>query len=190
MTYLPRTISLIIEAKVALDRVTKYLIAEDIHLDYVKTQEKGESETAIKVEKGNFYWLTEAEKELKKEKEKEENENGEKGGKKSKKKAKEIKNKEKKAKKGKEKNKKQVNEPKENTTVQKVPQSVTSDTLSYVISSQDNEIQANLKATSPILPISPTDLEDQKESDSAYKLTLKNINLDIKKGSFVAILGE
>jgi len=71
MLYLQWAITQIVESKVSLDRISKYLQAEDIKLDYIKKEENPISETAIKVENGNFYWLTEEEKMMKKEKENE-----------------------------------------------------------------------------------------------------------------------
>ena len=97
-----------------MDRITKYLIAEDIELDHIK---RSGLDAAIKVKNGNFYWLTEEEKDkIKKEKE---------------------------------------------TGDKKKEQ-----TESLSVSTQNN--QAN----------------------TGYKLILEDINLNIKKGSFVAILGE
>ena len=151
---LPWTISLVIESKVALDRVTKYLIAEDIDLGHIRNQVKIDSDTAIKMENGNFYWLTEAEKVLKKKKEEEE---------------------------------KDEDDDEEKTKEDKKKLQVTQKEESEA-TSQSNEIQ--LDSEDP-----QSDLENQKESvlsseSTEYKLILEDINLNIKKGSFVAILGE
>ena len=169
MTYLPWTISLITESKVALDRITKYLIAEDIQLEHIKTEENGESDTAIKVQNGNFYWLTEEEKVKKKEKEKEEK-----------------KEEEKKKEEGKDKKKKKKAIEEKKIEDEK---SISSGPESIVVSSQNNQVNLDPENQSP------QDLESdpEKASSSAstgYKLILEDINLNIKKGSFVAILGE
>ena len=66
----PAAISAILDAKVALDRISKFLTAEEIQADYIKKEESlGCNGTAIKVKNGNFYWLTEEEKQFKKKKE-------------------------------------------------------------------------------------------------------------------------
>jgi len=157
MLYLQWAITQIVESKVSLDRISKYLQAEDIKLDYIKKEENQISETAIKVENGNFYWLTEEEKMMKKEKEKE--------------------------KEKKPGDKATVKEEKKKTDKRKV-----SGELKLNESSQNNEVQLDSEA-------SQTDLENLGSSvlsteGTGYKLILEDINLNIKKGSFVAILGE
>lgn len=142
--------SMVMESKVALDRITKYLLSEDIHLDEIQKQENNDSDVAIKVENGNFYWLTEEEKKLKKEKEKEE--------------------KEKLEKEEKENNDKKAIEDKE------PPQS------SDVILDQENPASNDLEADKKSSLI--------EQPNNAYNLILEDINIMIKKGSFVAILGE
>ena len=58
------TITLIAEAKVALGRITKYLLDDEVNLDYIKRESHPDSETAVKVRNGNFYWKSEAESRL------------------------------------------------------------------------------------------------------------------------------
>ena len=104
----------ILDLKVSLDRINKFLTAEEINTEYIKKSEVDYPDTAIRMKNGNFYWLTEEEKKLKKKKEEEEAEE-----------------------------KKEI--------VQEEPLAT------------DNE---------------------------GEKLILKDLNLEIKKGSFVAILGD
>jgi len=112
-------LSLMIESKISLNRVTKYLLAEEVQRDFITRNNSLNTDTAIKVQNGNFYWLTEEEKQKKKEKEKEE--------------------------------KKEQGDDK---------------------------------------------IDDQQESvnitshNAPYRLVLQDINVEIKKSSFVAILGE
>jgi len=117
-----------LDLKVSLDRINKYLIAEEIQADFIRKNEVDYPETAIKVKDGNFYWLTEEEKKLKKKKEEE------------------------------EKNGAKCDEKKEEDPKEEAP--------------------AASEVSSPTT-------ENQGE-----KLILKDINLEIKKGSFVAILGD
>jgi len=113
------------DLKVSLDRINKFLTAEEINTEYIKKNEVDYPGTAVKVKDGNFYWLTEEEKKLK---EKKEEEKKNKGGEKK------------------------------------------------------NEIIQQEGSNSEIS--SPT------TENGGEKLILKDLNLDIKKGSFVAILGD
>jgi len=106
-----------------LDRINKFLAAEEINTEYIKKNEVDYPDVAVKVKNGNFYWLTEEEKKLKQKKEEEE---------------------EKQKQEGKEK-----------------------------------------KQEVPVSEISSPASENEGE-----KLILKDINLEVKKGSFVAILGD
>ncbi len=115
---LPEAITSILDLKVSLDRINKFLTAEEINTEYIKKNEVDFPETAIKVKNGNFYWLTEEEKKLKKKKEEE------------------------------EKDGEEVEEKKE------------------------------------------VGVEEEPPVTEGEKLILKDINLEIKKGSFVAILGD
>lgn len=156
---------MILESKVAMDRVTKFLLADEIRLDYIKTGNSQDSDQAIKVENGNFYWLTEQEKLLKKKKEEE------------------LKNKD--QKKNKKKNEKKNKKDKKNKKVRENQDSVSSRADSVVISTQHNGVQPNGESS-----IATNKEEVQEDSNPDYRLILKDINLSIKKGSFVAILGE
>ncbi len=122
------------DLKVSLDRMSKYLIAEEIQSEFIKKNEVDYPDTAIKMKDGNFYWLTEEEKKLKKKKEEEEKQ-------------------------------KQAGEEKKEGESPKEEKKEESPALASEVSS-------------------PTD-ENQGE-----KLILKDLNLEIKKGSFVAILGD
>ena len=148
----PAAISAILDAKVALDRICKFLVAEELQADYIKKNESLSSgETAIQVKNGNFYWLTEEEKTLKKKKEEEEKQkNAGSGGKPEGKKEKEKKKKKK--------------EKSQNT--------------------ESESIKTEEKTEN-----SPT-LEGEEGEKKLEKPVLKDINLEIKKGSFVAVLGE
>ncbi len=106
-----------------MDRINKFLAAEEINTEYIKKNEVDYPDVAVKVKNGNFYWLTEEEKKLKQKKEEEE---------------------EKQKQEGKEK-----------------------------------------KQEVPVSEISSPASENEGE-----KLILKDINLEVKKGSFVAILGD
>jgi len=140
---LPDCVSTILDLKVSLDRISKFLLAEDIKADYIKRNEVDYPETAIKMTNGNFYWLTEEEKKLKKKKEEEEKEEGEEGD-------------------GEKKNKKSLEEEKKENLLEEKPASESSD---------ENE-------------------NENGNGNGGEKMILKDINLDIKKGSFVAILGD
>jgi len=127
---LPDCVSTLLDLKVSLDRINKFLLAEDIKADYIKKNEVDYPETAINIKNGNFYWLTEEEKKLKKKKEEEEAQEGDEDGEKK----------------------------KEEEKKEEKPASESSD-----------------------------EIENEGEGE---KMILKDINLDIKKGSFVAILGD
>ncbi|KAJ3694200.1 hypothetical protein LUZ60_009680 [Juncus effusus] len=53
---LPDTISMIIQTKVSLDRVSAFLCLEDLPHDAVQRVPKGSSEVAVEVKDGNFSW--------------------------------------------------------------------------------------------------------------------------------------
>lgn len=169
----------------AIDRVTKFLQAEDVQLGFIKKGRAEDSDIAIKVKNGNFFWMTEEEKQIKKanEREKEEEEKQEKLGKGNqyrKEKAKREKA-EKKKKRKEEKMKKKENKRK--SKIVRKNDSKTLENDSIIISSQKQGI--NLEAP-------PADAEGSDTSSEKHqvKLVTENINLEIKKGSFVAILGE
>jgi len=160
---------MILESKVAVDRVTKFLLADEVRTDYIKTGKAEDSEQAIKVENGNFYWLTEKEKILKKEKEEE------------------LKNKDKKGKGDKKKNKK---DKKKRKSVEN-KESLSSNVDTIVVSTQNNGIEPNGEETS--LASDKEEVQNGsvlEQENPEYKLVLKDINISIKKGAFVAILGE
>jgi len=158
---------MILESKVAVDRVSKFLLADEVRLDYIKTGKSEDSDQAIKVENGNFYWLTEKEKILKKEKEEE------------------LKNKDSKKGKNNKKDKKKKDKKNKKSIVNKESLSSNSDNIIVTTYNSNNNNQQNGEAQ-PAL----NNEEAQGDSNPDYKLILKDINLSIKKGSFVAILGE
>jgi len=147
---LPYVLTLMIESKISLSRVTKYLLAEEVQRDFITQSSSLDSDTAIKVQNGNFYWLSEEDKKKKKEKEEED----------------------KKTEAEKKKKKKKTNDSKKSSTV----------TESIVVTSHNPPAIAQKESIATESVLSPSDLP--------YKLILKDINLEIKKGSFVAILGE
>ena len=132
----------------ALDRIAKYLTTEDIHYDYIKKDEISNSDQAIKVENGNFYWLTEEEKALKKEKE--------------------------------EKEKTQEPQEKKEETETKDIKEVDENKSLHLESEKAQILDAEVEDKSPL----PNAIASESQ------LVLEDINLTIKKGSFVAILGE
>ncbi|RZK11513.1 MAG: hypothetical protein EOO43_19305 [Flavobacterium sp.] len=141
-----------IESKIALNRVSKYLLAEEVQRDFITQSTSLESDTAIKVQNGNFYWLSEEDKRKKKEKEEED------------KKTDDEKKKDK-------KKKSQVGDSNKASVVQSIV--VTSHNPPPFIANKESVIT-----------------ESVVDQPVPYKLILKDINLEIKKGSFVAILGE
>src|SRR5689334_1271124 len=58
---LPACVASMLDLKVSLDRINKYLTAEEIQDGFIKKNEVDYPDTAIKVKEGNFYWLTEEE---------------------------------------------------------------------------------------------------------------------------------
>ena len=141
---LPGAVSSLLDLKVALDRVSKFLLAEDIQDEYIKKNEVDYPDVAIKMTNGNFYWLTEEEKKMKKKKEQEEKE--------------------------KEKQKEDVEKSEKGEKEEKKDEGI-EEKKEIVVEKQASESSA----------------ENEGEGE---KLILKDINLEIKKGSFVAILGE
>ena len=118
---LPFMLSLMIESKISLTRVTKYLLAEEVQRDFITRNDSLNTDISVKVQNGNFYWLSEEEKQKKKEKEHEEKKE------------------------------------------------------------QDDQKDANSDKEH---------IDVTSHNDTPYKLVLQDINVEIKKGSFVAILGE
>ena len=53
---LPDTISMVIQTKVSLDRISSFLCLEDLPTDVVQKLPRGSSEVAIKVSNGTFSW--------------------------------------------------------------------------------------------------------------------------------------
>ncbi|XP_074285610.1 ABC transporter C family member 3-like [Silene latifolia] len=53
---LPDTVSMIVQTKVSLDRITSFLCLDDLDPDTVEKLPTGESEVAVVVEDGNFSW--------------------------------------------------------------------------------------------------------------------------------------
>jgi len=149
---LPYVLTLMIESKISLNRVTKYLLAEEVQRDFITRNSSLNTDIAIKVQNGNFYWLSEEDKRKKKEKEEEEKKEKEKKGKKD----------------GDDKKKKS--------------QVADSNKESIVVTSHNPPPAQKESVVNTESLLSP--------SDAPYKLILKDINVEIKKGSFVAILGE
>lgn len=53
---LPDTISMVIQTKVSLDRISSFLSLEDLPADVVQRHPKGSSEVAVEVSEGTFSW--------------------------------------------------------------------------------------------------------------------------------------
>ncbi|XP_020251180.1 ABC transporter C family member 3-like, partial [Asparagus officinalis] len=53
---LPDTISMVIQTKVSLDRISSFLCLEDLPTDVVQKLPRGNSEAAVEVSNGNFSW--------------------------------------------------------------------------------------------------------------------------------------
>lgn len=145
MRQLASTVALILEARIALQRINKFLMAEDLKDDYI-TENRG-GKNAVAVRNGNFYWLTEKDKKLKKIKEEEEEE------KKQKDEA-ALKRKTRKERKKEERKRRQANKDLE---------------------------EEKRKAR---------EQEKSELTDTGYRLIIEDVNVEIKKGAFVAILGE
>jgi len=191
MRALPYTITLFLESRVALNRVSKFLTAEEVKLEYIKSSEEGSSDVAIKMRNGSFYWMSEEEKRLKKEKEEEDKLTEEEKKKKKKQEAKE-----KKERKKREKEEKKKVAQSASTTTQKSSLVVTS----YNPQSLERQrLPPQEKPEKPLLlsngegneavAVASADSGSTTESNG-YRLVLEDVNLEIKKGSFVAILGE
>lgn len=130
------------------------MTAEEVDLSYMKSNEN--SDIAICMKNGNFYWLTEEEKEIKKKMEEEEKEDDE-----------EKKSEENKSSREKEEEK-----------------------LEGPIKKR-NDVNVNLDENPLLLGSQVVNALEVVENDKLpYKLILKDINIEIKKGSFIAILGE
>ena len=142
---LPGAISAVLDLKVSLDRVSKFLLAEDIQADYIKKSE--DLDVAIKMTNGNFYWLTEEERKLKKKKEDEE---------------------------------KQKAESAEDSGGAEKAEGDKKDEKKDDGSGSEEKKEAEVEKQA----------SESLNENGGERLILKDINLEIKKGSFVAILGE
>lgn len=172
-----------------MNRVVKFLLAEEVQLDYIKTD--ADSDVAIRMRNGNFYWLTEEDKLAKKVKEAEEKEEQEKEKEETQKDKKDMTKEEKKAEKMKLKEEKRIKKEKEKIEKERKKQAnkkkvkvvdsenINSLTETLVISSQEQQ-----------MPGIRGSLIRSIDGETTYKPVLENINVDIKKGAFVAILGE
>ena len=153
---LPQIIGLALESAVSAKRVQKFLTSEELQLGYLtqNVPAQPDNPNSIEVENGNFYWLTEEDKNEKARLKKEEEE--------KKRKAEEKKN----------KGKKKVNLKKDQLL--------------------ENDAEAGNLKDSAIVHSNQVQEEQKNEGDQSQKdpYILKNINLKIKKGDFVAILGE
>ena len=172
------------ESKVAIDRVTKFLQAEDVQLGFIKKGRAEDSDIAIKVQNGNFFWMTEEEKKTKKkmEREKEEEEKQEKLGKGNQYRKEKAKREKAEKKKKKKEGKLRKKENKRKSKIVDRNDSTTIQNESIIISSQ-KEPGINLE-------LADAEGSDTSAEKREVKLITENINLEIKKGSFVAILGE
>ena len=188
MRALPYTITLFLESRVALNRVSKFLTAEEVKLEYIKSSEEASSDVAIKMRNGSFYWMSEEEKRLKKEKEEEDKLTEEE---KKKKKKREAKEKKEKKKREKEKKKKKVVHS-NSTATQKSSLVVTSynpQSLERQRLPPQEKLEEPLLGENEAAAVASQDSASTAESNG-YRLVLEDVNLEIKKGSFVAILGE
>ncbi len=132
MRSLPDSFAFALSLKVSIDRLTKFISTPELKLEYIQKNNVDE-DTAIKVQNGNFYWLSEEEKKIKKEAEA--------------------------AEKGEE-------APKaEEEKKQEEPEELDKQPLDSVA-------------------------EIKEEEKVPIKYVLKDINLHVKKKSFVAVLGE
>ena len=46
----------LLQGQVSLERLEKFMFSEDIDTSYIKKSESENSQTAIKIKNGNFYW--------------------------------------------------------------------------------------------------------------------------------------
>lgn len=144
----------------------KFLNAEEVQLDYIKRGDINSSETAIKVRNGSFYWLTDEEKRIKKEKQKEEEMT-----------PKEKKKYEKEKKKEEKKKKKEEKQRLKDEKKKKISQSQTMNIDSIIISTSNQ-------------PLLDGQNQTNSSENSLTRFVVEDVNLEMKRGSFVAILGE
>ena len=173
---LPSQITNLIECFVGIKRIENYLMSEEIDTKYIKKNDKNIPDVAIKIQNGNFFWVDPEEK-------KKNEEAKEKG-------------------KGSNNNEKN-NSKKEDTKTQK-PEGNSGGQISLQMSStiytstlqslDDEETVKGGKQRPGSTVASLTDLlaEDEinKSDQNQDYYVLKDINLEIQKGSFVAFIGE
>lgn len=133
---LPSHINFVLEASISLGRIQKFLLAEEIDTKFIKRNDEWNSDIALKVENGFFYW----------------------------------------------------NEPGQKKDIrQKVRKSSRKESLKSKNSNASNQIAIEMNDRRSSVASSQSSVAESERS-SLY--ILKNINLEIKKGSFVAIIGE
>ena len=131
---LPNHITLVLEAIISMGRIQKFLLAEEIDTKYIKKNDDWDSDVAIKIQNGFFYW----------------------------------------------------NEPGQKKD------------LSQIVKKNSQKRSVNAKAVSALegqvciemASMASSSKSSIAESERSSKYILKDINLEIKKGSFVAFIGE
>lgn len=131
---LPNHITLVLEAIISMGRIQKFLLAEEIDTKYIKRNDDWDSDVAIKIQNGFFYW----------------------------------------------------NEPGQKKD------------LSQIVKKNSQKRLVNAKAVSALegqvciemASVASSSKSSIAESERSSEYILKDINLEIKKGSFVAFIGE
>ena len=184
---LPENITELLDCYVGIKRIQDFLLAEEINTDCIKHNDKNTPNIAIKIENGNFYWV-----ETNKEKPETNDVSRNNGD-------------EEKTEKGyaqmesfsSRDESKQKATPDQNQNIQLRLIEAKSPVRDLSKSETENEESKNknvdLESPDNFESVkNPTEstLMDEKDEGSTQNYILKDINLEIQKGSFVAIIGE
>lgn len=137
LRFLPVQLTTLLESMIAVNRLQKFLLAEEIDTKYIKRHDGWGSDVALKIQNGFFYW----------------NEPGQ---------------------------KKDLHQKvKKNSQKRSVSAKTISPTEGQVCIEMSERKESAVSSKSSIA-----------ESERSSQYILKDINLEIKKGSFVAFIGE
>lgn len=131
---LPNHITLVLEAIISMGRIQKFLLAEEIDTKYIKRNDDWDSDAAIKIQNGFFYW----------------------------------------------------NEPGQKKDLSQIVKKNSQKRSGNAIAVSALEGQACIEMAS----VASSSKSSIAESERSSKYILKDINIEIKKGSFVAFIGE
>jgi hypothetical protein len=70
---MPRLLTLVMETVVSTNRIEKYLKEDNVEKNFILANHNPQSDVAVKIENGSFYWVTAKEKKIAAEKNKPEN---------------------------------------------------------------------------------------------------------------------